>query len=79
MLEIDENVGELFFTLTKFLSGPPLTGFKATILKFAALLYESLKSLNLYNSTTDCYNAGGPMEESIHQTLATVIIWPLDF
>ena len=65
MLEIDENVGELFFTLTKFLSDPPLTGFKATILKFAALLYESLKSLNLYNSTTDCYNAGGPIEESI--------------
>ena len=65
MLEIDENVGELFFTLAKFLRDPLLTRYKATILKFAALLYAKLKSLNLLHLTTECHHASVPMEESI--------------
>ena len=65
MLEIDENVGELFFTLAKFLRDPLLTRYKATILKFAALLYAKLKSLNLLHLTTKMHHASGPMEESI--------------
>ena len=65
MLEIDENIGELFFTLAKFLRDPLLTRYKATILKFAALLYAKLKSLNLLHLTTECHHASVPMEESI--------------